>query len=253
MAEPRLPSVYNLITFDSVGSTNDEARKLAGQGEDVAPDGTMVWAKEQTAGRGRRGREWSSPEGNLYTSLILRPQVSVAEAAQLSFVAALALYDALGNVSEPGHQIHLKWPNDLLLQEKKVAGLLLESEGSGDGTLEWVIVGLGLNIASHPENTDFPATSLRFEQWSTSVEEALQAYARSFLGWANRWIEDGFQPVRKTWLQRSIGLGEPIEVRLENQTLTGIFKDMDETGTLILETDGEIRHIAAGDVYLSVS
>ena len=173
----------------------------------------------------------------------------MAEAAQLSFVAALAIYDALGTLSEPGHQIHLKWPNDVLLQDKKVAGLLLESESTGDGTLEWVIIGMGLNIALYPEDTTFPATSLRSEHWPTTVEEALQAYARSFLGWANRWVEDGFAPIRKAWLVRAAGRGEPIEVRLENQTLKGIFKDMDETGALILDQDGKTRLITAGDVY----
>lgn len=249
MADPRLPSVYNLISLDSVGSTNDEARELARQGEDVAPDGTLVWAREQTAGRGRRGRKWSSPAGNLYTSLILRPDVPARDAAQLSFVAALALFDALGTLSEPGHQVHLKWPNDVLLQEKKVAGLLLESESSGDATPEWIIVGMGLNVGWHPEDTDFPATSLRFEHWSTTVEEALQAYARSFMLWANRWLDEGFDPVRKNWLWRAMGVGEAIEVRLETQTLNGVFKDLDADGALVLEQDGETRRIAAGDVY----
>jgi len=249
MALPRLPSVYNLIALDSVGSTNDEARRLAGEGEETAPDGTLVWALEQTAGRGRRGRTWTSPAGNLYTSLILRPDVPTKDAAQLSFVAAVALYDALGNVSEPGHQIHLKWPNDILLQDCKVAGLLLESESGGGDYPDWVIVGMGLNVASHPEDTEFPATSLHAENWTTGVEEALQAYARSFLGWANTWVEEGFVPIRRTWLQRCKGLGEAIEVRLESDTLRGIFKDMDDDGALILDQDGDLTRIAAGDVY----
>jgi len=249
MLTPRLPSVYNLVSLETVTSTNDEARKLAAQGEEAAPDGTIVWALEQTAGRGRRGRQWTSPKGNLYTSLILRPEVPAREAAQLSFVAALGLYDSLGTLSDPGHQIHMKWPNDILLQEKKVAGILLESESSGDGGLDWVIVGVGLNVASYPEDAAYPATSLRAENWPTTVDQALEAYARSFLGWANRWVEEGFQPVRKTWLQRCMGLGEPLEVRLETETITGIFKDMDEDGALVLDQDGTERRIAAGDVY----
>ena len=104
MSEPRLPSVYNLISLERCASTNDEARDLARKGEDAAPDGTLVWAREQTKGRGRRGRDWVSPPGNLHLSLILRPEVPLREAAQLSFVTAVALYDALGNISEPGHQ-----------------------------------------------------------------------------------------------------------------------------------------------------
>lgn len=249
MTSPRLPSVYNLVALDRCGSTNDEARQLARQGEEAAPDGTLIWAREQTAGRGRRGREWDSPAGNLYLSLILRPEVPLGEAAQLSFLTAVALYDALGNISEPGHQIHLKWPNDILLQEKKVAGILLESEAGGDGQPEWVIVGLGVNVASHPENTAFPATSLSAETWNVSVEETLEAFSRSFLGWANTWVEDGFERVRQTWLNRAFGVGDQIEVRLENETLTGIFKDMDEDGALVLDQSGQERRITAGDVF----
>lgn len=248
---PRLPTVYNLVALDSVGSTNDEARKLAAQGEDAAPDGTIVWAREQTAGRGRRGRTWESPPGNFYMSLILRPDVAMKDAAQLGFVAAVALYDALGNLSPPGHQIHLKWPNDVLLQEKKVAGLLLESESTDGQRPDWVILGLGVNVASFPDGTEFPATSLRDEFWPNTVDEVLQAFCRSFLGWANRWVEEGFAPIRRTWLQRCLGLGEAIDVRLETDTLHGIFTDMDEDGALVLEIDGETKRIAAGDVYFS--
>ncbi|MEK9722709.1 MAG: biotin--[acetyl-CoA-carboxylase] ligase, partial [Rhodospirillaceae bacterium] len=170
--------------------------------------------------------------------------------AQLSFVAAVGLYDALGNVSPAGHQLHLKWPNDVLLQEKKVAGLLLESEGAGgDAPPDFVIVGLGLNVEHFPDDARYPATSLRFEHWTTSVEEALEAFARSFLVWANRWVDEGFEPIRRTWLQRCIGLGDAIEVRLETETRHGIFRDMDETGALVLERDGGTERIAAGDVY----
>lgn len=253
MTGPRLPTVYNLIALESCGSTNDEARRLARQGEDAAPDGTVVWARQQTAGRGRRGRSWESPPGNLYLSLILRPEAPLRETAQLSFLTAVALYDALGNISEPGHQIHLKWPNDVLLQEKKVAGILLESEAGGGAHPDWVIVGLGVNVASHPEGTSHPATSLHAENWTVSVEQTLEAFARSFQGWANTWVEDGFERVRRTWLSRAMGVGKNIEVRLEKGTFTGIFKDMDEDGALVLDQGGQERRIAAGDVFFSVN
>ncbi len=254
MTAPRLPAAYNLIALESVGSTNEEAKRLAAQGEDAAPDGTLVWAREQTAGRGRRGREWMSPAGNLFTSLILRPDVPLARMAELSFVASLAVYDALGTLSEPGHQVHLKWPNDILLNEKKVAGLLLESESAGKGEgAGWVVLGMGLNVGWHPENTDYPATSLRFEQWPTTVEQALEAYARSFLGWATRWVDEGFGPVRRNWLYRCKGQGEAIEVRLADTTLKGIFKNLDDDGALVLDQDGVTRRITAGDVYFAAA
>jgi BirA family transcriptional regulator, biotin operon repressor / biotin---[acetyl-CoA-carboxylase] ligase len=250
MSAPKLPSVYNLIALETVGSTNAEAKRLAAEGEDTAPDGTLVWSLEQTSGRGRRGRDWQSPKGNLYTSLILRPEVPIAKAAQLSFVAALAVYDALGNIGPAGHQVHCKWPNDVLLNEKKVAGILLESEGgNADTPADWIILGMGLNVESHPEGTEFPATSLRYEGFPSTVEETLEAYSKSFLSWTNRWLSDGFEPIRQNWLWRSMGKGKPIEVRLENTTLNAIFKDMAEDGALVLDDNGTERRITAGDVY----
>lgn len=250
MRRPRLPAAFNLIELESVGSTNDEAKRLAKLGEDEAPDGTLVWARDQSAGRGRRGRQWTSPPGNLYTSLVLRPEVPLARLSELSFVAALAVYDALGTLAEPGHQVHLKWPNDILLNEKKVAGLLLETESAGaDGSCDWVVLGMGLNIEHHPADTPYPATSLRFEGWPTGVEDALEAYARSFLAWASRWLDGGFAPVREAWLWRCKGRGDEIRVRLGDETLTGVFRDLDETGALMLDCAGQVRHITAGDVY----
>ena len=250
MSELRLPSIYNLIYMESCISTNDVARDLARRGEDTAPDGTLVWAREQTKGRGRRGRDWVSPPGNLYMSLVLRPEVQMSEAAQLSFVTAVALYDALGNLSEPGHQTHLKWPNDILLQEKKVAGILLESEASGAEFPAWVIVGLGVNVAHFPHDATYPATSLSAEHWTVTVEDTLVAFARSFQRWANIWVEEGFEKVRHTWLNRAIGKGKIIEVILGTETLIGKFKDLDEDGALIVENDGMEQRITAGDIYL---
>ncbi len=250
MLQAEIPSLYNVIPYETIGSTNAEAVRLAREGEDTAPDGTLVWALEQTGGQARRGREWHSPVGNLYTSLILRPEVPLREAAQLGFVAALAVYDALGFVGPPGHQVHCKWPNDVLLNGKKVAGILLESQGGGgDVPPDWVVLGMGLNVASHPEKTEFPATSLRYEGWSSTVEEVLSAYTKSFLSGANRWLDQGFAPIRRDWIWRCMGKGESVEVRLEKQTLTGVFEDMDDDGALLLNRDGKIQRITAGDVF----
>ncbi len=249
MREPSLPPVYRLVTLDTVDSTNAEAKRLAAEGEEKAPDGTLVWAKEQTDGRGRRGRKWHSPPGNLYCSLIMRPDVAAAKAAELSFVAGLAIFDALGSVGEPGHQVHLKWPNDVLLNDHKVAGLLLETETGGGEIPDWVILGLGVNVGVFPGDTDFPATSFRAEQWAATEVDFLESFCRHFMVWAGKWLEEGFAPIRKTWLQRCYGLGEEIEVRLDNETLKGVFTDLDEDGALVLKTaDGE-RRITAGDVF----
>ena len=247
-ALPKLPPAYRLVALDRVVSTNDEALRLAAEG---AEDGTLVWAREQTGGRGRQGRTWSSPPGNLYFSLVLRPDCAPAEAAQLGFVAGLALGEAIGSVAPPMIEVTFKWPNDLLLNGRKGAGILLESRSDPDGALECLILGVGVNLAHFPEDTSFPATSLRFEG-ATEVEVValLEAFGRSFMSWANRWLDDGFVPVRRAWLHHAHGLGEEIEVRLPRETLKGTFKDLDERGVLVLELpDGARREISAGDVY----
>ena len=246
---PRLPPAYRLVALDRVGSSNDEAKRLAEEG---AEDGTLVWAREQLEGRGRLGRTWASPPGNLYLSLILRPDCAPAEAAQLGFVAALGLGGGIGSVAPPLVEVRYKWPNDVLFNGRKGAGILLESRMSPSGGMDWLVLGLGVNVTSFPEDATFPATSLRFEGAPSTLSEVdlLEAFARHFLTWINRWLEDGFAPIRETWLRHAHGLGEAIEVRLPGETLSGRFRDLDDSGALLLElADGRIRPIAAGDVY----
>jgi BirA family biotin operon repressor/biotin-[acetyl-CoA-carboxylase] ligase len=244
---PKLPPAYRLQAYDSLSSTNDEARRLAVAGAD---EGTLVWALEQTGGRGRRGRSWVSPRGNLYLSVVLRPDGALSEAAQLGFVAALAVVDALGSVMPPMTEVRLKWPNDVLVGERKVAGLLLESVPDADGGLDALVLGVGLNVASAPEGTTYPATCLAEEGGrDVSVESLLQAWARHFLTRVNRWTDEGFAPIRTAWLNRAKGPGETIEVRLPERSITGTFRDLDEAGALLLDTPTGVERITAGDVF----
>ena len=145
MPPAALPQGYALIALDEAGSTNDEAKARAAAG---APDGTVVWARQQRAGRGRRGRDWVSPPGNLYVSVILRPACEARHVAQLSFVAALAVLDLVDGPL-PG-RARCKWPNDILVDGAKVAGILLESALEPGGRVDWVVLGIGVNLASHP-------------------------------------------------------------------------------------------------------
>ena len=247
--EPRLPPVYRLVAMDSVSSTMDEARRLAQEG---AEDGTLVWAREQTGGRGRRGREWSSPRGNLYLTLILRPMCAPREAAQLGFVAGLGLVDALGSVIPPMIEVHLKWPNDVLLNDRKAAGLLLEMATTEAGEIDFLLLGLGCNVKTFPQETEFPATSIHFEGAPPSLCEVdvLEAFSRHFLTWVNRWLEDGFAQIRQTWLRHAWHLGEEIEVRVGEDELKGVFRDLDADGALLLTTpNGAETRVSAGDVF----
>jgi BirA family biotin operon repressor/biotin-[acetyl-CoA-carboxylase] ligase len=246
-AAPALSEAYRLHHFDAVGSTNDEAKALAHAG---APEGTLVWAGEQTAGRGRRGRVWRSPPGNLYLSLVLRPGGALPRAAQLGFVAALGLGDALAPIVGAAIQLRYKWPNDLLLNGKKLAGILLESETTAGGGVDFVVVGIGVNLTVAPEDVEFPATSLAAEGIAgVTPARLLEGFAAHFDGWAKRWREDGFAPVRAAWLARAEGLGAAIRVRLERTTLTGRFLDLDDDGALVLDGAEGRRRIAAGEVF----
>lgn len=250
MTAPRLPPAYSLVSLDRVVSTNDEARRLAEAG---AEDGTLVWAREQTGGRGRRGRSWASPPGNLYCSLVLRPEVSMAEAAELSFVACLGVGEAAGSLVPPMVPLRYKWPNDVLLDDRKISGILLEAKSGAEGKPDYVILGVGINVATHPEGTATAAADLaELGAPGLEVGEVLQAFARHFMIWAARWVEDGFGPVRQAWLARAKGLGEAIVVANEASRWEGRFADLDERGALVLELpDGGRRLIAAGDVLFA--
>lgn len=244
---PALPEGYRLLHFAKVGSTNDEAKRLAHAG---AAHGTLVCADEQTAGRGRRGRTWLSPPGNLHLSLVMRPGGAPARAAQLGFVAALGLGDALATLAGPRLQLRYKWPNDVLAGGRKLAGILLESETSANDSVDFVVIGVGTNLAFSPSDVEFPATSLA-EQGFAGVTPALllDAFVGHFDAWARRWSTDGFDPVRAAWLARASGVGETIRVRLERGTLYGRFLDLDDDGALLLDGTEGRRRVAAGEVF----
>jgi len=239
---------FRLITLDTVGSTNDEARRLAGQG---AGTGTLVRARSQTAGRGRLGRPWISETGNLYFSLVLKPACGLGVAGQIGFVAACAVADAVAEAL-PTVTIGCKWPNDVLAAGRKVSGMLLESEVDRIGNLQWLIVGIGINVNSHPTDVRFPATSLRAcgAGDEVSADTVLEAFCRRFRTGYAAWLREGFEPVRQTWLARAVGLGATICAGTTTATIEGVFKDVDSNGALVLSmADGTRTRISAGDVH----
>lgn len=248
-ATPRLPAGATLVVRTTVGSTNDDARALGLAG---AGDGTWVWALRQEQGRGRRGRLWESPEGNLYCSVLLRPGRPLQVCAQLSFAAALAVRDAvLAATAIPESEVRLKWPNDVLVRGRKICGILLEAEpAAGDEAL--VVAGIGVNLRHCPTDTAYPATTLAAEAESAPhPAEFLTLFAHRFHHWYELWRQQGFAPLRSAWLSAAQGLGGPITVRLPAETLEGWFRDLDQEGGLLLDLpcDGPSRRIAAGDVF----
>jgi BirA family biotin operon repressor/biotin-[acetyl-CoA-carboxylase] ligase len=246
----RLSPSFHLVVCERIDSTNAEAKRLAAAG---AQSGTLVWAREQLVGRGRRGRGWSSPPGNLYASLLLRPGCPPARACQLSFVAAVAVAEALTALLPKGAAVALKWPNDVLVGGAKIAGILLETAGVADRSVDWLVIGVGINLTSHPADTPYPATDLQREGApGVTPERALQAFVETFERWHGVWSVDGFPPVRARWLASAHGLGEPIEVRLERETLHGRFGDLDGNGALMLDMEGGIRRpITTGDLFFA--
>ena len=243
------PKGYALKTFDVIDSTNEEAKRLAAAGE-AGP----IWisAKRQTAGRGRRGRTWESPTGNLAATLMLRPDKSASECAQLSFAAAIAACDTVSEFAH-GAVVKVKWPNDVLASGRKIAGILLESATQTGVHDPWLAIGIGINLRSHPEGTEFPATSLQaLDTAVPEVDDALLHLAAHFAKWYDAWRGQGFSVVRDAWLARAAGLGERVRARLSHEETSGVFEGLDENGALLLrEGVGRVRAISAGEVFFA--
>ena len=227
------------IHLAEVGSTNAWALRA----RDL-PDGQWVYADSQTAGRGRRGRAWVSDPGNLYASLLVRPRAGEGPAPEFSFVAALALDTAL-QMWVARDRLALKWPNDVLLDGVKCAGILLESEGAG------VVIGFGVNIAHHPADTERPATSLAAAGIAPfPPRQLLDGLGGAVEHWREIWAQDGFAGIRAAWLARAHGVGQGVTARLGAETLEGRFEDIGADGALHLRLPGgTLREVHAGDVF----
>lgn len=233
------------IAYETLGSTSAEALALARAGE-RGP--LWVTARTQTAGRGRRSSEWISPPGNLYATLLLSDPARPAEAPQLSFVAALALHDAvLTCAAQLGPLLKLKWPNDILIGQAKVAGILIEGESA---TVFSVAIGIGVNCTGHPDNTAYPATDLAQAGALVDPAALLRRLAESMQGRIAQWDRGrGFSAIRADWLKRAIGLGDTLRVRLPEGEMSGRFQGLDESGRLLLEQAGGVATVTAGDVF----
>jgi BirA family biotin operon repressor/biotin-[acetyl-CoA-carboxylase] ligase len=241
------PGSYALLELDEIDSTNEEARRRAAAGEQRR---LWITAGRQSAGRGRRGNSWKSSPGNLFATLLLRPEKPAGECAQLSFVAALAVSDMLARFAQHA-DLALKWPNDVLASGRKIAGILLESESGADGMAAWLAVGIGVNLTVFPQDTEFPAISLAaLGAAPPAPKDALLHLAARFAKWYEVWRTAGFAPVREAWLARTSGLGSRIRVRLASEETMGVFQGIDESGALLLGTaGGTTRTVAAGEVF----
>jgi BirA family biotin operon repressor/biotin-[acetyl-CoA-carboxylase] ligase len=233
------------IARDVVSSTNAEALASA---RDGAPAPLWITARAQTAGRGRRGRAWVSPPGNLYATLLLRDPAPAAFAPQLSFVAALAVHDAICTyIASREPSVTLKWPNDVFCDGAKIAGILIEGEGNPLA----VAIGIGVNCLHHPGDAEYPATDLRAQGIDASAESLFHHLSAAMIRRLAQWDRgNGFAAIRADWLARAHPPGSELRVRLPERELRGRFVDLDGAGRLILRLpDGSTETVTAGDVF----
>jgi BirA family transcriptional regulator, biotin operon repressor / biotin---[acetyl-CoA-carboxylase] ligase len=233
------------IALDSTGSTNNEALKLARGGERKP---VWITAQRQSAGRGRRGSTWVSAPGNLYVTLLLLQPSTPDVAPQLSFVAALALHDALSECApQLGPLFKVKWPNDLLLGQDKLGGILVEGESVPAFA---VAIGFGVNCDSHPIDTFYPATDLlvggAIVKPGALFEALTAAMPRRLAQWQRG---EDFMSIRADWMARAAGLGQDIRVRLSEREISGRFEGLDEVGRLLLLTSSGVEIVTAGEVF----
>ena len=240
---------YHLLSYESLDSTNSEARRIA---EGGGAHGAFIWARQQTNGRGRLDRNWISHDGNLFVSILLSPGNALAELPQLSFVAACAAAESIRPLMPEGSKVECKWPNDILINNRKVGGILLESfeTRDGDAVCRWAVVGVGLNIDSCPEKTDFPATFLKDEGVElVSAKIVLSRFIHHFIIDYQRWQDEGFEPLRQQWLKQAWKLKKKLAVKQGESKLKGTFTGLDLQGGMELETTpGQKQIITSGDV-----
>lgn len=253
------PEGVKYLSFAELDSTNEYARRLIADGHNAAEQPVWVRADVQTAGRGRLGRHWTSTSGNLMASYVCAPQCAREHLAELGFVAGLSVYDALADVllndlannlanDKSKLPLKLKWPNDVLLEDAKIAGLLLETL---DKDMRNLAIGIGVNLVSAPIDTPYPAIALKTVTGiDVSPDAFLEKLAQHFHRWLGKWQQEGFAALKPIWVARAKGLGEVISVRQPRETVTGKFIDLTDDGRLCLETaSGEVMMISAGDVY----
>ena len=239
-----------VLLLDQTDSTNADARRRA----DAGVTGPLwIVARRQSEGRGRRGRAWDSDAGNLFATLLTTTRKSPAEAAQVTFIAALAVADLLDSWA-PASVVTIKWPNDVMLAGEKAAGVLVESGAHPAGGL-WLAVGIGVNLIHAPEGTERPATALAHHLRGDvtappAVEAAAARLAEAFDVWITRWETLGFEPILDAWRARTAGLQGPAVARLGRETVEGVAEGVAADGALKLRlADGSLRLISAGDVF----
>lgn len=243
---------FSYLHFDILDSTNNEAKRIA---NNERQGNFLIVADEQTAGRGRVSRTWHSPKGNLYFSLLLKQKLPLLQAAQLVFLSAIAMGETLELALNKNGPINLsyKWPNDILVNQAKLGGILLETNVCSDSPIcEWLVIGIGINLAHHPELEElaYKATSAYALGYKTRPDEILDNFMRNFISCYRLWAVKGFMPIRELWLNKAYKLGQTITVKQNTKESTGVFEGLDEHGNLLLSLNGKNNTIPSGEIIM---
>jgi BirA family biotin operon repressor/biotin-[acetyl-CoA-carboxylase] ligase len=236
---------WRLKIFETLGSTSDLCRNFAVNGE---PAGLAVLARRQERGRGREGRTWISTPGNLFLSVLLRPLGAMRGASTWSLVAAVALADALTPFLPDADALTLKWPNDLLLNGRKVAGILLDSSANAAGDIDWLVIGFGVNLAAAPAVPGRAVAAVADVVTPPEPEQVVPSLLSALDHWRAVRERQGLAPIREAWLARAQSTGTALSLRLGEQEIEGKFAGLADDGSLLLETGGRVRVFAAGEI-----
>jgi BirA family transcriptional regulator, biotin operon repressor / biotin---[acetyl-CoA-carboxylase] ligase len=247
LADAALAAGYRLVVHREIGSTNDEAMAAARTGD---PGNLWIVAEQQTKGRGRQGRQWTSPPGNLYSSLLLIDPASPQRAPELGFVAGVALAHTLRPLVSRDARVRIKWPNDIVFEGAKLAGILLESMRLPDGRLACVI-GIGVNCLSSPKDLPYRTAAVSdLVSMPITPADVLLGLSTQMVEWCKVWASGaGFAQIRSEWLALAAGIGTKIKVALPTRVLEGTFQTIDAAGRLMLDSDGAALAVEAGDVF----
>ena len=245
---PRLPPQFEV---EALGRTGSVMRAALGRAADGAGEGTLVWAREQTSARTRRGKAWIGYAGNLHCALIIEPDYPNEEAWQLVYVNALAVGSAIAEMVSPMTGLRFAWPNRLLINDLLAARLDVATTDPTRDPYPALVLGASVNVAAHPpqpepeEYNSIHASNAA----DVTVVDVLEAYASHFLAWSSRWADEGFAPLRRAWRIRADGLGSHSEIPLIRGAIQGRLEDVDERGALVLDTDRGPRRITVGEYF----
>lgn len=242
-----MPNGVGALFYEQLESSNSKAIELAAH-----EDGPLwIACGKQSAGRGRQGRAWTSKTGNLFTSLLWKPTIKATDLSPLPFVVALAVRQTLVDLGLASDSVKCKWPNDIIVKDKKLCGILIESSITAEENINYLIIGIGINLQHHPEDAQFPACNLQdLLGMAITPIEALTKLSNNMENYKKLWFMDGFNTIRSEWTNNAWGLGQERMVRTSSESFVGTLHELMDDGALRIGlNDGTDRLIYAGDVF----